>query len=131
MNSPVKALFIVMDFYQAGAQRFAYEVHSALNKKKFDIDILSYRDLNTSKQYSDFYYTKHEEIGTKTYFLNQLIGNPTIFNRTLNALFRSRIVQKVLPERTKKRIALFLNNSTQKKKILSSFITQYDVVAWM
>ena len=131
MNSPVKVLFVVMDFYQAGAQRLAYEVHCALNKKKFNVSILSFRDLKASKQYADFYYPKHKEIGSKVYFVNHLIGGSTIFNKTVSALFRSRIVQKVLPEKTKKRATIFLNNSKQKRKILSGFINQYDVIAWM
>jgi glycosyltransferase involved in cell wall biosynthesis len=131
MNSPVKVLFIVMDFYQAGAQRFVYEVHSALNRKKFDVHILSFRDLNASKQYSDFYYSKHEKIGTKIYFVNQLIGGPTIFNRALSALFRSTIVQKVLSGKRKKRVAFLLNNFRKKRRILSAFINHYDVVGWM
>ena len=38
--SKIKLLFVVYDFYQAGAQRFVYEIDKALDRNKFQIEIL-------------------------------------------------------------------------------------------
>lgn len=80
MDGKVKILFIVSEFFQAGTQRFTYELDRALNKEIFSVEILSLLPLNSSQRFSDHYYTKHLELGTKIHFaddINQLI-EPTI-----------------------------------------------------
>jgi glycosyltransferase involved in cell wall biosynthesis len=72
MGNSVKVLFVVSEFYQAGTQRFTFELDRALNKNKFSVEILCILPLNSSQQFSDYYYTKHLELGTKIYFLDDI-----------------------------------------------------------
>lgn len=68
-----KVLFFVTEFWQAGTQRFTYEVDRAIDKNKFEITILSFRNLNTVSDKPDFYYKKHLELGTKVFFYLNLM----------------------------------------------------------
>ena len=56
----IKVLFLVTEFWQAGGQRYTYEIDSALDKKKFESSFLSFRDLNTNPEWPDYYYKKHK-----------------------------------------------------------------------
>ncbi len=72
MENKVKILFVVSEFYQAGTQRFTYELDRALDKNKFEVEILSILPLNSSERFLDYYYDKHRELGTKIHFLNEV-----------------------------------------------------------
>lgn len=78
MADRVKVLFIVTDFYQAGTERFTYEVDKAVDKTRFEIHILSLLPLNHSKQWKDYYYDKHKELGTSIYFLDEVKLPPKV-----------------------------------------------------
>ncbi len=80
MDSKVKVLFVVSEFFQAGTQRFTYELDRALNKELFTVEILSLLPLNTSKRFADYYYPKHLELGTKVHFLDEInqLSVPTL-----------------------------------------------------
>ena len=41
----VNLLFVVKDFYQAGAQRFMYEVDAVIDRSKYDITILDFNGI--------------------------------------------------------------------------------------
>jgi len=83
MADKIKVLFVTTEFYQAGAQRFVYEVDKAIDKNKFDVSILSLIPLNNSKIWNDYYYEKHIALGTKIYFLDDIKTShiPTIKQR--------------------------------------------------
>jgi hypothetical protein len=68
MADKVKVLLIVTDFYQAGTERFTYELDRAIDKSKFEVQILSLLPLNNSPQWKDYYYEKHLELGNKNIF---------------------------------------------------------------
>ena len=72
MENKVKVLFVVSEFYQAGTQRFAFEIDRALNKDTFTVEILCILPLNSSQRFSDYYFSKHLELGTKIYFLDEI-----------------------------------------------------------
>ena len=68
----IKVLFLVTEFWQAGGQRYTYEIDSALDKQKFESSFLSFRDLNTNPEWPDYYYKKHIELGSNIYFYSSL-----------------------------------------------------------
>ena len=68
-----KLLFFVTEFWQAGAQRYAYELDRAIDKTRFQLDILSFRSLKTIPNKEDYYYDKHLELGTRIFFLNDFM----------------------------------------------------------
>lgn len=72
MNGKVKVLFIVSEFYQAGAQRFTYEIDRALNKESIDLNILCLLPLGHNPNWEDHYFTRHVELGTPIFFLNDI-----------------------------------------------------------
>ncbi|MBK7149198.1 MAG: hypothetical protein IPH78_10355 [Bacteroidetes bacterium] len=76
MAEKIKILFIVTDFYQAGTERFTYELDKAIDKSRFEIHILSLLPLNHSKQWKDYYYEKHKALGTPIHFLDEVKFTP-------------------------------------------------------
>lgn len=109
----LKVLFVVTDFYQAGTERFTYEVDAAIDKSLFEISILCYIPLNKSERWDDFYYDKHKGLGSKIYFRKD-IDVPcryTYLQRIKRFLF-----QKPLPPQNKP---------------LLDFLDQYDVISFM
>ena len=72
MQNKVKVLFVVSEFYQAGTERFTYELDRALNKNQFEVEILCLIPLNASQRFTDYYYSKHIELGTKVHFMDQV-----------------------------------------------------------
>jgi glycosyltransferase involved in cell wall biosynthesis len=72
MKGKVKVLFVVSEFYQAGAQRFTYEMDRVINKDVFALDILSLQPLGSNPAWEDHYFNLHTEIGTKIFFLNDI-----------------------------------------------------------
>jgi glycosyltransferase involved in cell wall biosynthesis len=94
MESRTKILFIVSDFYQSGANRYAYEIDKSIDKSKIDLQILSWHPLNNSDIWDDHYFSKHQALGTPIFFekdLNQL----TI--PSLKERFNRKFLKKPLP----------------------------------
>jgi len=92
-NNP-KILFIVSDFYQSGANRYAYEIDKSLDKSKIDLSILSWHKLNNSEIWNDYYFSKHQALGTPIFFENE-INQLTI--PTFKERFEKKILNKPLP----------------------------------
>src|SRR5438046_468746 len=113
MNMRSRILLIVMDFWQAGAQRYAYEIDSSLNKDKFEVTILSLRNLNTSQDFEDYYYPKHKELGSNIAFVSDIFGSTTLFARS------------------KRKLLSGINKNLSLNRKLTSFINQFDVVNWI
>lgn len=94
MDKRKKILFVVSEFYQAGTERFTYELDRALDKQKFEIIILSLLPLNQSERYMDYYYPLHLSLGTKIYFLDDLKSvSYTISQRIKNKLGIQKLIQ--------------------------------------
>ncbi len=91
MQNKVKVLFVVSEFYQAGTQRFTYELDRSLNKEKFSVEILCLLPLNSSNRFTDYYYLKHLELGTKIHFIDEInqLTVPTFSQKIKKRLFRT------------------------------------------
>jgi glycosyltransferase involved in cell wall biosynthesis len=89
VNAKKKILFVVSEFYQAGTQRFTYEIDRALNKDRFEVSILCLLPLGSSAFFKDYYYEKHQEIGTKVFFMEEVntLRIPTFLERVKRKLF--------------------------------------------
>ena len=75
MTEKIKLLFLVSEFWQAGGERQAYEFNSAINREKFEIDIICNIPLKFDPSKEDYYYEKHLELGSSIYFLNDFKTN--------------------------------------------------------
>lgn len=89
----IKVLFVVSEFWQAGTQRFTYELDRAIDKTIFEIYILSILPLQSSTRFKDHYYQKHLDLGTKIIFLNEIKKErrPTIVQRIKRKLFSIKL----------------------------------------
>ena len=119
--SKIKILFVVAGFYRAGAERFAYEIDSALDKNIFDMSILSLEEENAqSKLWDNKYYENlHLKQGTKLIFADDFIDK----RYKEKNRFRNKI---------KRYLGFFPNNlNFWKIDTLSAYMSQYDVVHWM
>ena len=83
MGGKIKLLFVVSEFYQAGTERFTYELDRALNKEKFSVSILCIYPLNNSTRFTDHYYEKHKALGSAIYFWQDIdqVRHPTLKER--------------------------------------------------
>lgn len=112
----IKVLFVVGNFYQAGAQRFAYEIDRALDKTRFEITILC---LEHSKKINAdwafrYYEQRHAVLGSEIIFIDRIVKENTAFN------FFRKVIKKVL----KKNIPLV-------KPEINSFLNKFDLIHWM
>lgn len=103
MTDKIRVLFFVTEFWQAGTQRFTFEVDQALDKTRFETTILSFRSLNTIPERLDYYYQKHLDLDTQIYFLDE-------FSRT-------------------KKFGMFRNYSN--RDALNAFLDTFDVISFM
>lgn len=113
MKGKVKVLFIVSEFYQAGTQRFTYEMDRAINKDLFDINILCLLSLGHNPDWEDHYFNKHIGLGTQVYFVND-IAKP--FIPTLTQRFKRKVLNVPFPH---------------EHAALHSFLDSYDVLLFM
>ena len=113
MENKTKILFVVSEFYQAGTERFTYELDRALNKNLFYVEILCLIPLNSSTRFSDYYFSKHIELGTKIHFLDQV---NRLFQPTLKQKLEHFILKKQYPDERSK---------------IKSFFNQFDCISVM
>ena len=113
MKDKVKVLFVVSEFWQAGTQRFTFELDRALDKKRFDVSILSILPLTTNEYFGDYYYDKHLALESTIYFLQDLdiLIKPTLKQRIYRKFFG-----KSLPN---------------EHQSLIKFLESYDVISVM
>ena len=95
MENKIKILFVVSEFYQAGTERFTYELDRALNKNLFSVEILCIIPLNASSRFTDYYYSKHLDLGTKIHFINEF-NQPT--EPTLQQKIKKRLLNTPYPD---------------------------------
>ncbi len=98
MENRSKILFIVSDFYQSGANRYAYEIDKSIDKSNIDLHILSWHQLNNSDIWDDYYYSKHQSLGTPIFFENEinLLTLPSLKER-----IAKKLINKPLPNERK------------------------------
>ena len=116
-----KILFVVAGFYRAGAERFAYEIDSALDKDKFALNILALEKENeTSQLWKNRYYENlHKNLGTTIKFADDFIDK--------RFYEKNRLRNKI-----KRQLGLFPKYiDLWKIDKLSKYMDQYDVIHWM
>lgn len=113
MKDKVKVLFVVSEFYQAGTERFTYELDRALNKNLFSVEILSIIPLNASERFKDYYFEKHIELGTKVHFMHEInkISEPSLKQK-----IKFRLFGKALPD---------------ERQNIKKFFNQFDCISIM
>ena len=117
--SKKRVLFIVEDFYNAGAERFTYEVNRALNKEKFEVDIfcLAKKD-EVSKLWGERYFENlHLDLGSKIIYADKFLKR---------SLFDIEFIYRI-----SKRLGFVPNKKNNYKKIFYQFLNSYDVLHWM
>ena len=113
MKNKVKVLFVVSEFYQAGTQRFTYELDRALNKDLFSVEILCIIPLDASERFSDYYYSRHLDLGTKIHFINEI----------------NQLTEPTLKQKINRRL---LNTPfSDERKNIKEFFNQYDCISIM
>jgi glycosyltransferase involved in cell wall biosynthesis len=113
MRNKVKVLFVVSEFYQAGTERFTYELDRALNKNLFSVEILCIIPLNASSRFTDYYYSKHFDLGTKIHFIDDVNQHT---EPTLQQKIKKRLLNTLYPDERLK---------------IKSFFNQFDAISIM
>lgn len=112
----IKLLFVVADFFQGGAERYAYEIDRAISKEKFEITILcTGTEENHNRKWNRYYDQLHLELGTKIYYLDRFQ------NKKANS-FQSRLIKRVIKS--------YKVENIKKDKILL-FLKEYQLIHWM
>ncbi|MCW3127529.1 MAG: hypothetical protein JWO03_3187 [Bacteroidetes bacterium] len=112
MREKVKVLFVVSEFYQAGTQRFTYEVDRAINRDQFEVNILCLLPLSHNPAWEDHYFTKHAELGTQIFFLED-IARP--FVPSIGQRIQRKLLGKPFPH---------------EQQSLHQFLDSYDVISF-
>jgi glycosyltransferase involved in cell wall biosynthesis len=105
----LKALFVVMNFSQTGAPRYAYEIDRALNHNDVEVHLLSLTPLTGNQEFGDYYYKLHRAAGSQVHFYKPSMS------RRLRASFSYRLNTKIF-------------NVDRK---LMDFLGRFDVVNWI
>ncbi|WP_366184811.1 hypothetical protein [Flavobacterium ovatum] len=98
--SKKKILWVVFDFVQAGGQRYVYEICKALDKQKYQIDILHVNDFNADKNWQDeYYYQPTLDLGCTIYNLTEIfrtsIEQLSPFKKKINKICK-KLFSKIL-----------------------------------
>lgn len=112
--SKKKILFIVSDFFQAGAERYAYEINSALDKDKFEVTILSKNTERIEKSDWKRYYDKrHEKLGTSIVYIDAFLHKRRYIRNKLRGFLKLSRIPRI------------------KQEELASFLDNFDLIHWM
>lgn len=116
--SKTKVLFVVGGLHRAGAERFAYEIDSALDKEKFELDILCLeKKADIPKSFGERYYEKkHEELGTKITYIDRFINKDYLEKKHFLNRLKNRIFPKTIDYWSEE---------------LFSYLNSFDVIHWM
>lgn len=74
MSEKIKIVWVVYDFVQAGGQRYVYEICKALNKDKFQVDVLKVSPFNSDVNFKEeYYYQPTLDVGCEILLLDDLL----------------------------------------------------------
>lgn len=116
--SKVNVLFVVGGLCRAGAERFAYEIDSALDKNKIQTTVFCLELENEiSGNWKERYYDKkHLELGTPIVYKDKFLDKKkTFFNRLEGYLYRK----------------FKITNQKKPNSDLVDFLNSFDVIHWM
>ena len=112
----IKILFVVVNFYKGGAERFAYEIDKALDKSKFEVTIYCHSlEKEENLNWERYYHKEHKKIGT------EIIYSDNYRRKQSNSTLK-RILKRGLKLKSKSHI--------KEDKIINLF-NQYDLVHFM
>lgn len=109
-----KILFVVGDFFQAGAERYAYEIDRALNKEKFEVTILCRNTKEiVNHAWNRYYDKKHEQLGSNIIYMDAYVNKNRYALNKIRMLFGLDRIPTI------------------KREKLISFLNNYDLIHWM
>lgn len=117
-----KILWVVYDFYQAGGQRYVYEICKALNKEKFEIDFLKVAPFGYDKNWEkEYYYQPSLDLGCTIYLLEDILKRSLLNVTSINKLLvqAKKVLKKVFPETEPQ-------SANKQKGIIETFLADYD-----
>jgi glycosyltransferase involved in cell wall biosynthesis len=117
-----KILWVVYDFYQAGGQRYVYEICKALNKEKFEIDFLKIAPVAHDKNWdTEYYYQPTLDLGCKIFLSEEMIKQGTTNETGINRMWTR--TKKVL-----KKISSGVDapSADTKEEAIQAFLLGYD-----
>lgn len=116
--SKLNLLFVVKDFYQAGAQRFMYEVDAVIDRSKYDITILCLH--NKSKidsKWHPYYLDKHKALGSNILFIDPFLITNSYIKRIkskANKIFFDKKYHDNIDD-----------------KSFNNFLEDFDIINWI
>lgn len=111
-----RILFVVVDFFKGGAERFAYEVDKALNKEQFNVTIFCLGQENeNNKEWNRFYDKEHQKLGTKIIYSDS-------FRRKTSSSKTVKLLKRTLKLKSKYYL---------KKEKIIDFYNQFDLIHFM
>lgn len=115
-----KILIVVTSLQEAGAEKYAYELAKSLDKKKFNVEVLTTNDVFHNTEFPHVYYRKLIDLGIK---VNTFLFKPKekIF---INSFFSNLPIIKYLVYRYNR----YISNTRYKKKIKSLFLN-HDIIS--
>ena len=95
-NKKKKILWVVYDFYQAGGQRYVYEICKALNKDKYQVDLLKVAEDGYDNSWEkEFYYQPTLDMGCNIYSLGELLKNNTLKKKPFVSKLKRYVNRKI------------------------------------
>ncbi|MEO9145231.1 MAG: glycosyltransferase family 4 protein [Ginsengibacter sp.] len=117
-----KILWVVYDFYQAGGQRYVYEICKALDKEKFEIDFLKAASIGHDKNWqNEYYYRPTLDLGCHVFLLGDIIKEKKLPERGISKMLvkTKRVINKFSSPREQQ-------PSIKKKEQIETFFSGYD-----
>jgi len=114
----IKLLFVVKGFSRAGAERFVYEIDSALDKENYEVTILCLeKESKINSNSIPYYKSKHINLGSKIVFLDTFLITYTPIRRIISKI--NKVIFKQVYE------------SNIDTEVFNSYLLQFDVISWI
>ena len=112
-----KILWVVYDFVQAGGQRYVYEICKALNKEKYEVDVLHVSPLGSESAWNkEFYYQPTIDAGCTVFGLEDLLQK----NKTPARPLITRLIKRV-----KRSLGVKFEMPISQSQFISTFFNLY------
>ncbi len=114
----IKLLFVVKGFSRAGAERFVYEIDSALNKANFDVTILCLeKESKINSNSIPYYKGKHIALGSKLLFIDSFLITSSPIRRIVSK------IKKVLFKK--------VYESNIATEVFNNYLLQFEAISWI
>ncbi|TDW47143.1 glycosyltransferase involved in cell wall biosynthesis [Flavobacterium sp. 270] len=132
--SKIKILWVVYDFVQAGGQRYVYEICKALDKQKYQIDLLQVNAINNDKNWkNEYYYEPTIDLGCRIFSLvdiyDKSIKKLTPFQKNINKILKRVTLKTIFKDHSIQNEQSILKDLFSEYKFINfSGISVYDTV---